>query len=48
VAGLTLGNALMRGMKLWLPPDMLPPEANVRMDYGVLLFTMVIGILNAD
>jgi putative ABC transport system permease protein len=47
VAGLALGNALMRGMKLWLPPDMLPPEANVRMDYGVLLFTMVIGILTA-
>ena len=45
VAGLALGNALMRGMKLWLPPEMLPPEANVRMDYGVLLFTMVIGIL---
>src|SRR5215467_3684566 len=45
VAGLALGNALMRGMKLWLPPDMLPPQANVRMDYGVLLFTMVIGIL---
>jgi putative ABC transport system permease protein len=46
VAGLALGNALMRGMKLWLPPDMLPPQANVRMDYGVLLFTMVIGILS--
>src|SRR5215510_3141988 len=45
VAGLALGNALMRGMKLWAPPDMLPPEANVRMDYGVLLFTMAIGIL---
>jgi putative ABC transport system permease protein len=44
-AGLALGNALMHGMKLWLPPDMLPPQANVRMDYGVLLFTMVIGIL---
>jgi putative ABC transport system permease protein len=45
VAGLALGNAFMHGMKLWLPPDMLPPQANVRMDYGVLLFTMVIGIL---
>ncbi|MBO0798304.1 MAG: ABC transporter permease, partial [Blastocatellia bacterium] len=45
VAGLALGNALMRGMKLWLPPDQLPPQVNVRMDYGVLLFTMVIGIL---
>jgi putative ABC transport system permease protein len=45
VAGLALGNAFMHGMKLWLPADMLPPHANVRMDYGVLLFTMVIGIL---
>ncbi|HEV2963767.1 MAG TPA: ABC transporter permease, partial [Candidatus Angelobacter sp.] len=45
LAGLALGNAFMRGMKLWLPPDMLPPEANVHMDYGMLLLTMVIGIL---
>jgi putative ABC transport system permease protein len=45
VAGLALGNAFMHGIKLWLPPDMLPPQANVDMDYGVLLFTMVIGIL---
>ncbi|MGB8537943.1 MAG: ABC transporter permease [Acidobacteriaceae bacterium] len=44
-AGLALGYASMRGIKLWLPPDMLPPQANVRMDYGVLLFTMVTGIL---
>ena len=44
-AGLALGYALMRGIKLWLPPDMLPPQANVRMDYGVLFFTMVTGIL---
>jgi putative ABC transport system permease protein len=44
-AGLALGNAFMHGMKLWLPPDMLPPQANVRMDYGVLVITMVIGIL---
>jgi FtsX-like permease family len=45
VAGLALGDALMHGIKLWLSADMLPPEANVRMDYGVFLFTMVIGIL---
>ena len=44
-AGLALGNAFMQGMKLWLPPDLLPAQANVHMDYGVLLFTMVIGIL---
>jgi putative ABC transport system permease protein len=45
VAGLALGNAFMQGIKLWLPPDMLPPEANVRMDYGMLFFTMIIGVL---
>ena len=45
LAGLALGNTFMHGIKLWLPPDMLPPQANVRMDYGVLLFTMVTGIL---
>jgi len=45
IAGLALGNGFMHGIKLWLPPDMLPPQANVGMDYGVLLFTMVIGIL---
>ncbi len=45
MTGLALGNAFMRGIKLWLPPDMLPPQANVRMDYGVLLFTMIIGLL---
>jgi predicted permease len=45
MAGMALGYVFMRGMKLWLPPDMLPPEANVRMDYGVLVITMAIGIL---
>jgi predicted permease len=45
VAGLALGNALLHGIKLWLSADMLPAEANVRMDYGVFLFTMIIGIL---
>jgi putative ABC transport system permease protein len=45
VAGLALGDALMRGIKLWMPPDMLPPQANVHMDYSILLFTLVIGVL---
>ncbi|HEV2991651.1 MAG TPA: ABC transporter permease [Candidatus Angelobacter sp.] len=43
--GLVLGDAFVHGMKRWLPPDILPPQANVRMDYGLLLLTMVIGIL---
>ncbi len=45
IAGLALGLAFMHGIQLWLPPDMLPPQANVKMDYGVLLFSIVIGIL---
>jgi len=45
VAGLALGNVFIHGMKLWLPPDVLPPHVDVRMDYGVLLFTMAIGIV---
>src|SRR5215471_6732531 len=45
VVGFALGTAFMHGIELWLPPDMLPPQADVHMDYGVLLFTMVIGIL---
>jgi putative ABC transport system permease protein len=45
MAGLALGDALMSGIKMWLPPDMLPPQANVRMDQGALLLTMAIGIL---
>jgi putative ABC transport system permease protein len=45
MAGLALGNALLHGIKLWLSADMLPAEANVHMDYGVFLFTMIVGIL---
>ena len=43
--GLGLGSALMHGMKLWVPPDMLPPQADVHMDYGMLLFTLAMGVL---
>ncbi|MGB6687281.1 MAG: ABC transporter permease [Terracidiphilus sp.] len=46
-AGLGLGYAMMCGIKLASPPGMLPSQANVRRDYGVLLFTMIIGILTA-
>ena len=45
VAGFALGNGFLRGMKLGLPSDMLPAHANIRMDSGVLLFTMGMGIL---
>lgn len=45
VAGLALGSGFLHAVKHWLPPDMLPAPADVRMDYGVLLFTMGVGIL---
>jgi len=36
----------MRGIKLWLPPDMLHHRKQTSAwTYGVLLFTMVTGIL---
>ncbi len=44
-AGLALGDALMRGIKLWMPPGMLPSQANIHMDYSVLVFAVVIGVL---
>jgi putative ABC transport system permease protein len=45
VAGLALGDILMRGIKLWTPRYMLPSQANVHMNYAVLLFTLAIGVL---
>ncbi len=45
VAGLALGDVLMRGIKLWTPQYMLPPQANVHMDYAVLFFTLAVGVL---
>jgi putative ABC transport system permease protein len=45
VSGLVVGDALMRGIKLWMPTDMLPPEADVHMNYGILLLTLIIGVL---
>src|SRR6185437_4861467 len=43
--GIALGDALMRGIKLWMPSDMLPPQADVRMDSRVLVFTLAVGAL---
>jgi putative ABC transport system permease protein len=44
VAGIALGYGLMRAMKFAMPPSMLPSEANVQMDWRVLLFTAAIAV----
>jgi putative ABC transport system permease protein len=45
LGGIALGDALMRGIKLWMPSDLLPPQADVHMDERVLLFTLAVGAL---
>jgi len=42
--GLIVGYALMRGIKIWMPPFTLPSQADVHMDYRVLFFTLVITV----
>jgi len=43
-AGVAIGWALMVGLKAWIPPDLLPAEANVTLDGQVLFFTAAIVI----
>ena len=43
--GLSLGYGLVAGLKLLMPPYMLPSEANVQVDVRVLLFTLAIAAL---
>lgn len=45
VAGFALGAMLMRWIKLWMPPGMLPPQADVHIDSGILLLTLIAGVL---
>ena len=45
LAGLALGYGLVAGLKLLIPPSMLPPEASVVVDVRVLLFTFSIAVL---
>lgn len=45
VMGIALGYGLMRAMKFAMPPFMLPAEANVQMDWRVLLFTAAVAVL---
>ena len=45
VAGVALGYGLMRAMKFAMPPFMLPSEANVEMDWRVLLFTAAVAVV---
>jgi putative ABC transport system permease protein len=43
--GVALGWELMLGLKTWIPPFLLPAEADVRLDGRVLLFTAAIVIV---
>jgi predicted permease len=45
LAGVLLGIGLMAALKTWIPPYLLPSEADVRLDARVLLFTAGIIIL---
>src|SRR2546423_9702083 len=43
--GLALGYSMVAGLKLLMPPFMLPSEAKVAVDHRVLLFTLAIAVL---
>ena len=43
--GLAFGYAMMRGLKLLLPPFFLPREALVTIDWRVVLFALGVSIL---
>jgi putative ABC transport system permease protein len=42
--GLALGYGMVAGLKILMPPFMLPSEANVAVDFRVLLFTLAIAM----
>ena len=44
-AGIVTGYVLMIALKAWTPPNLLPPEANVRLDGRVLLFSAAVVIV---
>ena len=43
--GVALGWGLMLGLKDWIPPFLLPAEADVRLDGRVLLFTAAVALV---
>lgn len=45
LVGVLVGYGLMAALKAWIPPFVLPAEADVRLDGSVLLFTAAIVIL---
>jgi putative ABC transport system permease protein len=45
--GLALGYGMMRGLKLLLPQGYLPSEADIGIDFNILIFTLAISILTA-
>jgi putative ABC transport system permease protein len=44
-AGIALGYGLMRAIKLFMPRFTLPAEADVQMDWRVLVFTLLVAVL---
>jgi putative ABC transport system permease protein len=44
-AGVAVGYGLMVALKTWIPPYLLPPEANVQLDGRVLLFSAAIVVV---
>jgi putative ABC transport system permease protein len=45
--GLALGYGMMRGLKLLLPQGYLPSEADIGIDFNILIFTLAISIFTA-
>jgi putative ABC transport system permease protein len=45
MAGVFLGWGMMLGLKSWLPPDVLPGDADVRLNGSVLLFTAALVVV---
>src|SRR5208282_3170968 len=43
--GIAMGWGVMLGLKTWIPPFLLPAEADVQLDGRVLLFTAAIVII---
>ena len=44
LVGILVGYGLMRALKVWIPPFLLPVEADVQLDGRVLLFTAAVVI----
>jgi putative ABC transport system permease protein len=47
ILGLAVGYGMMRGLTWLMPPYSLPSEADVSIDFNILLFTLAISLLTA-